>query len=72
MPLHRGPSFSSPKETEIISGTQKLALIEEIARLSAPQAQIRLIDAIQKFGEDNSIQFILTSPISPNLLASKG
>jgi len=47
----------------------KLALIEEIEAHLHPQAQIRLIDAIQKIGEDNSIQFILTSH-SPNL-ASK-
>jgi putative ATP-dependent endonuclease of OLD family len=39
----------------------KLALIEEIEAHLHPQAQIRLIDAIQKIGEENNIQFILTS-----------
>lgn len=47
----------------------KLALIEEIEAHLHPQAQVRLIDAIQKIGEENNIQFILTSH-SPNL-ASK-
>lgn len=47
----------------------KLALIEETEAHLHPQAQVRLIDAIQKIGEENNIQFILTSH-SPNL-ASK-
>lgn len=47
----------------------KLALIEEIEAHLHPQTQIRLIEAIQKIGDDNNIQFILTSH-SPNL-ASK-
>lgn len=47
----------------------KLALIEEIEAHLHPQTQIRLIEAIQEIGDDNDIQFILTSH-SPNL-ASK-
>jgi putative ATP-dependent endonuclease of the OLD family len=47
----------------------KLALIEEIEAHLHPQTQIRLIESIQSIGEENNIQFILTSH-SPNL-ASK-
>lgn len=46
----------------------KLALIEEIEAHLHPQTQIRLIEAIQEIGDDNDIQFILTSH-SPNLVS---
>jgi len=47
----------------------KLALVEEIEAHLHPQTQMRLIESIQEIGEENNIQFILTSH-SPNL-ASK-
>lgn len=39
----------------------RLGLIEEIEAHLHPQTQIRLIEAIQQIGEENKIQFILTT-----------
>lgn len=47
----------------------KLGLVEEIEAHLHPQTQIKLIEAIQKIGEADDIQFIMTTH-SPNL-ASK-
>lgn len=47
----------------------KLGLVEEIEAHLHPQTQIKLIEAIQKIGEEKDIQFIMTTH-SPNL-ASK-
>ena len=46
----------------------KLGLVEEIEAHLHPQTQIKLIEAIQKIGKNNDIQFIMTSH-SPNLVS---